>query len=113
MLIDTHCHLDKLDLTPYNNDLQLALDAASVAGVKQIMSICVDLSEVEQILSYTERNGVYASVGVHPLHGEGLLTQTHSLISLLSHEKVVAVGETGLDFFYEKSSDLHQRQIDS
>ncbi len=113
MLIDTHCHLDKLDLSPYNDNLQLALDAASVAGVKQIMSICVDLNEVEQVLSYTERAGVYASVGVHPLHEEGLLTQTDTLISLLSHDKAAAVGETGLDFFYEKSLALHQRQIDS
>jgi len=113
MLIDTHCHLDKLDLSPYNQNLQLALDAASVAGVKQIMSICVDLDEVSQVLSYTERAGVYASVGVHPLHDEGLLTQTDALISLLSHEKVAAVGETGLDFYYEKSISLHQQQIDS
>ncbi len=113
MLIDTHCHLDKLDLAPYNNDLQLALDAASEAGVKQIMSICVDLNEVEQVLSYTKRAGIYASAGVHPLHEEGLLTQTDTLINLLSHDKVAAVGETGLDFFYEKSIALHQRQIES
>lgn len=113
MLIDTHCHLDKLDLSPYNNDLQRALDAASVAGVKQIMSICVDLDEVEQVLSYTQRAGVYASAGVHPLHEEGLLTQAEALIKVLSHEKVAAVGETGLDFYYEKSIALHQRQIDS
>ena len=111
MLIDTHCHLDKLDLSPYSNDLKLVLDSACEAGVKQIMSICVDLSEVEQILSYTERTGVYASVGVHPLHAEGLITQTDDLIKLLAHEKVAAVGETGLDFYYEKSKDLHDKQI--
>lgn len=113
MLIDTHCHLDKLDLSPYNDDLQLAINAACDAGVKQIMSICVDLDEVEQVLSYTERAGIYASAGVHPLHEEGLLTNTESLLSVLSHNKVAAVGETGLDFFYEKSTAIHQRQIES
>ena len=113
MLIDTHCHLDKLDLTPYNMDLQLALDAASDAGVKQIMSICVDLSEVEQVIAYTQREGVYASAGVHPLHEEGLISQTDELLALLSHDKIAAVGETGLDFYYEKSKALHLKQIES
>lgn len=113
MLIDTHCHLDKLDLSPYNNDIALALDEAAKAGVKQIMSICVDLGEVEQVLAYTERAGVYASVGVHPLHKEGLLTQGDELLALLTNDKVAAVGETGLDFYYEKNTELHLRQLES
>ncbi|EAQ63292.1 hypothetical protein MED121_00060 [Marinomonas sp. MED121] len=113
MLIDTHCHLDKLDLTPYNNDLQLLLDAAAEVGVKQIMSICVDLSEVEKVMSYTQRAGVYASVGVHPLHKDGLMLELDDLLPLLEDGKVAAVGETGLDFFYEKSTELHQQQIQS
>ncbi|MFT2112409.1 TatD family hydrolase [Marinomonas sp. 2405UD68-3] len=113
MLIDTHCHLDGLDLSPYNGSLEGALDAAAELGVKQIVSISVDLEGVPKILEFTERDGVYASAGVHPLHAEGLLKDEKRLIELAKHPKVVALGETGLDYHYESDKKMHKAQQDS
>lgn len=110
MLIDTHCHLDKLDLTPYNGDVNGAIDAAAKAGVKQMLSISVNLEDIEVITAFTQRQGVYASCGVHPLHKEGLLTIEDRLIELAQHEKIIAIGETGLDYFYEKEASIHEQQ---
>ncbi|MBJ7556895.1 TatD family hydrolase [Marinomonas spartinae] len=110
MLIDTHCHLDKLDLTPYNGDVNGAIDAAAKAGVKQLLSISVNLDDMDDIIGFTDRQGVYASCGVHPLHKEGLLTSEDRLIDLAQHDKIIAIGETGLDYFYEKDSALHEKQ---
>ncbi|MGO3407889.1 TatD family hydrolase [Marinomonas sp.] len=110
MLIDTHCHLDKLDLTPYNGDINGAIDAAALKGVKQMLNISVNLEDIDTILSFTERQGVFASCGVHPLHKEGLICSPEPLITLAQHEKIIAIGETGLDYFYEKDSAVHELQ---
>ncbi|WP_394179102.1 TatD family hydrolase [Marinomonas posidonica] len=113
MLIDTHCHLDMLDLAPYDNNLDLAIDAAHQQGVRQLLSISVDLDKIDTILTFTQRDGVFASCGVHPLQTEGLLADPQRLLELAKHPKVVAIGETGLDYFYEKSSEIHLAQQDS
>ncbi|MCZ2722241.1 TatD family hydrolase [Marinomonas sp. 15G1-11] len=113
MLIDTHCHLDGLDLSPYEGRLDLALDAAVNAGVKQLVSISVDLDSLPSILEFTNREGVYASAGVHPLHTKGLLKDEKELLEFAQHEKVIAIGETGLDYHYESDKKIHQAQRDS
>lgn len=113
MLIDTHCHLDKLDLTPYDDNLDQLINAATKEGVKQILTISVDLDEVDRLLEYTERKGVFATVGVHPLYEKGLLADSNALLAFAEHPRVVAIGETGLDYFYEKSPQLHDKQKQS
>ena len=110
MLIDTHCHLDKLDLAPYNGDINGAIDAAAEKGVKQILSIAVNLEDMDAVLSFTRRQGIFASCGVHPLHKEGLITSPGPLMALAQHEKIIAIGETGLDYFYEKETAVHEMQ---
>jgi len=110
MLIDTHCHLDMLDLAPYDNNLNGALDAAYHQGVRQLLSISVDLNKMDSILAFTERNGVYASCGVHPLESKGLITDDSLLRKYAQESKVIAIGETGLDYFYEASKEAHEAQ---
>ncbi|MBJ7539976.1 TatD family hydrolase [Marinomonas transparens] len=110
MLIDTHCHLDKLDLSPYSNGLEGVIDAAYYKGVRQLVSISVDLEDMDTILGYTDRDGVYASCGVHPLHTDGLLTEESLLKQYAKNPKIIAIGETGLDYFYEESPQIHQAQ---
>ncbi|MBR7889938.1 TatD family hydrolase [Marinomonas sp. A79] len=110
MLIDTHCHLDMLDLAPYNNNLNAALDAAYHQGVKQLLSISVDLNKMDTILDFTKRDGVYASCGVHPLQSDGLIVDDTLLRQYAAHPKVIAIGETGLDYFYEASPEAHEAQ---
>ena len=113
MLIDTHCHLDKLDLSPYDGKLTDAVLAAGREGVQQILTISVDLESFDAIHGYTEMDGVFASCGVHPLHKEGLLQAPKELLRFAQRDKVVAIGETGLDYFYDKEPEQHQAQKDS
>lgn len=113
MLVDSHCHLDKLDVNTYGNGTDGAIDAARDAGVNQILTISVDLDSFENVYKFTDRSGVIASCGVHPLHKEGLLQTPELLLELASRTKVVAIGETGLDYFYDKEPAKHQAQKDS
>ncbi len=110
MLIDTHCHLDMLDLAPYDNDINGAIDAAYRQGVRQLLSISVDLEKMNTILGFTQRKGVYASCGVHPLESKGLITDELMLREYAHNPNVIAIGETGLDYFYEASDEAHEAQ---
>ena len=113
MLIDSHCHLDKLDLTPYDTGISGALTAAKEAGVNQVLTISVDLESFDTVHAFTRFAGVFASCGVHPLHKEGLLTESDALETLAQRKKVIAIGETGLDYFYDKEPSAHKAQQDS
>lgn len=110
MLIDTHCHLDMLDLALHNNDIHSVIDAAYLKGVRQLLTISVDLNKMDTVLGFTKREGIYASCGVHPLQSKGLVKDEVLLRQYAADPKVVAIGETGLDYFYETSSEAHEAQ---
>ncbi|MCV2402857.1 TatD family hydrolase [Marinomonas sp. C2222] len=110
MLIDTHCHLDMLDLAPYDNDIKAVLNGAYEKGVRQLLTISVDLKKMDDILAFTQYDGIYASCGVHPLQTEGLITNGDDLFERAQNTKVIAIGETGLDYFYEESPIIHEAQ---
>jgi TatD DNase family protein len=98
MLIDTHAHLD---FPEFASDLDAVIQRALDAGVERIITIGTDLESSRRSIQLAERYpGVYASIGVHPNSaskaGERFLAEFHELTS---HSKVVAVGETGLDFY--------------
>ena len=106
VLIDSHCHLNKLDLTPYDNELDNVVAAAKAVGVETMLCVSTDLETCPEVLACAERyEHVYASIGVHPNDAnEAGLTAEH-LIQLAQHKKVIAVGETGLDY-YRSEGDL-------
>ncbi|BAN49516.1 TatD family hydrolase [Metapseudomonas resinovorans] len=103
MLIDSHCHLDRLDLAAHDGSLDAALDAARARGVSQFLCIGVSADNAAAVKSLAERyEDVHCSVGVHPLDlqpGESLALDW--LLGELEHPRVVAIGETGLDYHYE------------
>lgn len=111
MLVDSHCHLDRIDLSPYAGDLGAALDAARERGVGQMLCIGVERNNVAAVIDIAERHaGVYASVGVHPLDlGEAAET-VDELVLWAQHPRVVAIGETGLDYHYSADNAELQRQ---
>jgi hydrolase, TatD family len=100
MLVDSHCHLDRLDLTLHQNSLDCALDAASAAGVNHLLCVCIDMQNYATVLTIAENYPhVSASVGLHPTE---IVVQEPTLAELVAcgqHPKVVAVGETGLDYY--------------
>jgi TatD DNase family protein len=113
MLVDSHCHLDHLDLSDRQAGLDSVLADARARGITQFLSVAVDLATSASLVDLTQRHdNVYSSVGVHPLQNiEQPVPQVEQLVHLAKAPKVVAIGETGLDNFY--SADTHQWQRDS
>ncbi|WP_342243017.1 TatD family hydrolase [Pseudomonas sp. OTU5201] len=112
MLIDSHCHLDRLDLAAHDGSLDAALEAARARGVGQFLCIGVSADNAAAVKSLAERyEDVHCSVGVHPLDlqpGESLALDW--LLGELQHPRVVAIGETGLDYHYEPEAAELQQQ---
>ncbi|MDH4608155.1 TatD family hydrolase [Pseudomonas sp. BN102] len=112
MLIDSHCHLDRLDLAAHGGSLDAALDAARARGVGQFLCIGVSADNAAAVKALAERyEDVHCSVGVHPLDlqpGESLALEW--LLGELEHPRVVAIGETGLDYHYEPEAAELQQQ---
>ncbi|HSG90778.1 MAG TPA: TatD family hydrolase [Pseudomonadales bacterium] len=118
MLIDSHCHLDHLDLDAYDGRLEAALDAARAAGVSGFLCVGADPdpARLRGVLDISERFAdVWASAGIHPLEVDGSPAQRAAVAAVLDHARVVAIGETGLDFFKdgEVAGADRDAQIDS
>ncbi|RED51086.1 TatD family hydrolase [Aestuariispira insulae] len=112
MLVDSHCHLDYLERD--GQDLDAVVERARDAGVETLVTISTKLSGFPQVLAIAERyDNVYCTVGVHPHEAEAEPDVTsEQLVELAQHEKVIGIGETGLDYFYEHSPrELQQRSF--
>jgi TatD DNase family protein len=102
MLVDSHCHLDFPD---YAGDVEGVVARARAAGVGTCLSIGTELARFPGVRAVAEKfPDVWCSVGVHPHEAEKeLLTDAGPLLAETSHPKVVGIGETGLDYYYEHS----------
>ena len=112
MLVDSHCHLDHLDLTDHDNSLENLLQAARSRGVHRFLSVGVDLDSSRKLLELTaEFDDVMVSVGVHPLQEtRPAMPEISELVELGRHSKVVAIGEPGLDNYYDSDSAEWQQE---
>lgn len=112
MLIDSHCHLDRLDLSAHGGSLDAALAAARSRGVGHFLCIGISADNAAAVKALSERYAdVDCTVGVHPLDLQpGLAPALDWLLSELNHPHVVAIGETGLDYHYEPEGAELQRQ---
>ena len=99
MLIDSHCHLDRLDLAAHGGSLDAALAAARTRGVGHFLCIGVSADNAAAVRELAGRYAdVDCSVGIHPLDLEpGSAPALDWLLAELDHPGVVAIGETGLD----------------
>jgi TatD DNase family protein len=97
MLVDSHCHIDFPDLLPRIDEIVANMRAQ---GVGHALCVSVNLEDYPRILALSERfSNVYASVGVHPDHQGGEEPTEARLVELADHPRVVAIGETGLDYY--------------
>ncbi len=111
MLIDSHCHLDRLDLTPYQGDLGEAIAHARREGVSHMLCVSIDLERWPSMAaSVAPFPDVSISVGVHPDAREVREPSIAELVQLASEPRVVAIGETGLDYFRGEGDLEWQRQ---
>ncbi len=108
MLIDTHCHLDFADFDAERDEL---VARAHAAGVAQMVTISTRVRKLDTLLALAERfPTVFCSVGTHPNNAdEELDITTEDLVRLSAHPKVVAIGEAGLDYFYDTQKPEDQK----
>ncbi|MBX4972198.1 TatD family hydrolase [Rhizobium lentis] len=109
MLIDTHCHLDFPDFEAERDEI---VSRAHQAGVKQMVTISTRVRKLDGLLAITEKYpSVFCSVGTHPNNaGDELDIQTEELVRLANaHAKIVAIGEAGLDYFYDTQKPEDQQ----
>jgi len=110
MFIDSHCHLDRLNLDLYNNDLNNVIQNAKQQGVNEMLCVSVDLESYPAMLeTIAPYSFIHASCGQHPLNQDSLVDPA-ILEAFCRNDKVVAVGETGLDAFYAPETIKVQTQ---
>ncbi|WAR45683.1 TatD family hydrolase [Methylomonas rapida] len=114
MFIDSHCHLDRIDLSPYANDFNAFVEDARNQQIRHMLCIAIDLESYPEMRALVEPYpDISLSVGVHPNVTEGREPTIDELMHLANDDKVIAIGETGLDYFHGKG-DLdwqHRRFI--
>jgi len=106
MLVDSHCHLDLLDLAPFGNTVDGVLEAARDQGVGHFLCVSINMEDYPAMLRIAETHAdVSASAGLHPNEHGGHEPDIDELVELAQHPKVLAIGETGLDY-YRSTGDL-------
>jgi len=110
MLIDSHCHLNYKGLV---EDQQAVLERARAAGVGAMLNISTRRSEWADVVRVAEReNDVWASVGIHPHEADQHADLgAAALLEAAEHPRVIAIGETGLDYYYDKSDRQVQQDL--
>lgn len=100
MLIDSHCHLD---FPEFASDLDGVVGRARAAGLGAMVTICTRVTEFDRVRAIAERHDdIWCSVGIHPHEAAAEpAVDSARLVALSQHPKVVGIGETGLDYFYE------------
>ena len=112
MLVDSHCHLDRIDLSGFNHSLDEALEAARAQGVTQFLCVAIDRENQAEVMKIANTHAdVYASAGIHPLYTKGQNVDLDYLVELAKEPKVVAIGETGLDYYYAKETVEEQKSM--
>ena len=109
-LIDTHAHIYYDDYADCMDDI---IQSAADNGVEKIISIGVDLKSSEKCIKLAEKyESVYATCGIHPHESDKAEKKyLYQLEEFISHPKVVAIGEIGLDYYYNISDPIHQKKI--
>ena len=103
MFIDSHCHLDKLDVASEEGGIQAALQRAKDQQVSHVLCIGIDMENIQNVLHIAESYpNVFATVGAHPLYQESKSPSLGELLLLAEHSKVIGIGESGLIIFTAK-----------
>mgnify|MGYP001158492982 FL=1 len=109
-MIDSHCHLDH---EPLHKNLSDIISRSKEIGITKLLTICTTLDSFESIKTIVEVDGmIYGTYGIHPHETENNQVDKQTIVkSVNENAKIIGIGETGLDFFYNHSDKI--RQIDS
>jgi len=110
MLVDSHCHLNLLDLSDLKQDIPGVLAIAAARDVTHFLCVSVTLADTPTLINYTRQyKNVFTSVGLHPNEQPGFVPSADELVQLAADKGVVAIGETGLDY-YRTEGDISWQQ---
>jgi TatD DNase family protein len=103
-LIDSHCHLN---MSQYSGNLDEVLARAKNYGVSHMQTICTNRTDIEPIMDLvTKYSHIYGSIGIHPNEVEhDNIISSAELVELTKHDKIISIGETGLDYYYANPED--------
>jgi len=111
VLVDSHCHLDCIDLTEFDNNFDTLIQQTLEAGVEHMLCVSINLQKYPQMLEKVRPYPtISVSAGMHPMADETDDFSVEYLTELASDKKVVAIGETGLDYYYHKGDPQWQQQ---
>jgi TatD DNase family protein len=111
MLVDSHCHLDRVNLKPYGGDFQRLMEETAASGVGHMLCVCIDVEGYPRMRDLVEPYPqVSVSVGVHPNERRGRDPTEEELVELAADPRNVAIGETGLDYFRSKGEPAWQHR---
>lgn len=111
MLIDSHCHLD---YPQFQDDFEGMLSRAKEAGIEKLMTISTKISQIDKIIKIAEGHpDIFCTIGVHPHHvaEHDEVFNQERFLELANHPKVIGVGETGLDYYYDKAPRDLQKKV--
>lgn len=115
MLVDSHCHLNFLELNEFNNDLNEVISQAEKNDVGHFLSVCVELSDYPVLQQIAAKHAnVSISVGIHPNNEVIPPVSAQHLADLAAHPACIAIGETGLDYYRtttEEAQELQREQF--
>ncbi len=110
MLVDSHCHLDCIDLSDFENSFDQLIQHTREAGVEHMLCVSINLKSYPEMLEKVrEYPNISVSAGLHPMADESDAFSVEALTALAQDEKVVAIGETGLDYYYHKDNPQWQQ----
>lgn len=111
MFVDSHCHLDCIDLADFGGSFDSLIQKTIGAGVEHMLCVSIDLEKypgmLEQVADYPQ---ISVSVGVHPMAEKAAVVDATHLKKLATDNKVVAIGETGLDYYYHRDDKGWQQE---
>ena len=111
MFVDSHCHLDCIDLVDFNNDFDQLVKHSRDSEIEHMLCVSINLKEypsmLEKVRTYPN---ISVSAGMHPMADQSDEFSIEYLTTLATDEKVVAIGETGLDYFYHKGDPTWQQE---
>jgi TatD DNase family protein len=110
VLVDSHCHLDCIDLSDFDNSFDKLIQRSQKAGVEHMLCVSINLNKYPDMLKKVRAYpDISVSVGMHPMADENDAFSVEHLSELAKDEKVVAIGETGLDYYYHKDDPQWQQ----
>jgi len=111
LFVDSHCHLDCIKLDEFDDDYDVLIQRCLEAGVEHMLCVSIDMHKypnmLHQVVNYPQ---ISVSAGVHPMAERAEDVDADTLKSIACNKKVVAIGETGLDYFYNKGDTKSQQE---